>query len=231
MPKTRRLSDANLVRRSQQGDRRAFGALVGKYDWRLRGLAFALLLDRGEMDAALASAYLRAWRDVVRVSPKDDIAAWLYRMAYNSCVDRLRLGRAGGAGEARPGGGAGVSRRGRSSGIVAGLRGLSETDRVALVLIDREGFSIPAAARIMGMPPGSVEASLTAARAHLADHLPATPPTAASEPGSSPDPDPDADADADGPAGIEEVAQQPIPSQEPTVAESRPADRAGRRER
>ncbi len=80
MPTTRRQSDASLVRRSQQGDRRAFGALLGRYDTRLRGLAYALLLDPASMDAALASAYLRAWRDVVRLTAKDHVGAWLYRV-------------------------------------------------------------------------------------------------------------------------------------------------------
>ena len=90
MPKTQRLSDATLVRRSQQGDRRAFGALVARYDWRLRGLAHALLLDPAQMDAALGLAYLRAWRDVVRIKPRDDVGPWLYRAAYNACIDQLR---------------------------------------------------------------------------------------------------------------------------------------------
>ncbi len=90
VPNTRRQSDASLVRRSQQGDRRAFGALVGRYDARLRGLAYALLLDPPSMDAALSSAYLRAWRDVVRLTAKDDAGAWLYRVTYNACIDALR---------------------------------------------------------------------------------------------------------------------------------------------
>jgi RNA polymerase sigma-70 factor, ECF subfamily len=177
------VSDANLVRRSQQGDRRAFSALVGRYDWRLRGLAFALLLDRGEMDAALSAAYLRSWRDIVRVTTKDDIAAWLYRNAYNACVDRLRLGRSAVRAGGRAPQGAGVP-----TGVVPVLAAMPETERVALVLIDREGFTPEAAARIMGLPVAMVDDRLAAARASLAEHLAtvAPAPTPSATPASVP---------------------------------------------
>ncbi len=162
MPKTRRLSDASLVRRSQQGDRRAFGALVGRYDARLRGLAYALLLDPGAMDAALASAYLRAWRDVVRLTAKDDAGAWLYRVTYNACIDALR--RDGDPPPPSPG-----------KGTRAGLASLPPTDRVAVVLVDREGFTPEGAARILGLAPADFQARLEAARATLAPYLPPPP--------------------------------------------------------
>ena len=143
MPNTRRQSDASLVRRSQQGDRRAFGALVGRYDARLRGLAYALLLDPPSMDAALSSAYLRAWRDVVRLTAKDDAGAWLYRVTYNACIDALRRDGTPAAAAATPP---------TRPGLRAGLASLSPSERVALVLVDREGFTPDAAARILGLP-------------------------------------------------------------------------------
>jgi RNA polymerase sigma-70 factor (ECF subfamily) len=165
VPKTRRLSDASLVRRSQQGDRRAFGALVGRYDARLRGLAFALLLDPEAMDATLGSAYLRAWRDVVRLTAKDDAGAWLYRVTYNACIDALRRDGT----PPQPGG----------RGTRAGLATLGPADRVAVVLVDREGFTPEAAARILGLTPADFLGRLDAARATLAGFLPTPAPTPA----------------------------------------------------
>ncbi|MGH9111033.1 MAG: RNA polymerase sigma factor, partial [Acidimicrobiales bacterium] len=90
MPRARRVSDTSLVRRSQQGDRRAFRALLARYDWRLHGLVHALLLDPGRVDSVLRVAYIRAWREVVRIAARDDASAWLYRVAYNACIDVLR---------------------------------------------------------------------------------------------------------------------------------------------
>ena len=173
MPKTRRTSDATLVRRSQQGDRRAFSALLGRYDWRLRGLAHALLLDRADMDAALGTGYLRAWRDVVRVNPKDDVAAWLYRVTYNACIDQLRRAEGGAAPDHAPAPAA--------TGIAAGLVSLAAAERVAVVLVDREGFSPDSAARILGLAPAALTATLGSARARLVPHIPepAVPPAPA----------------------------------------------------
>lgn len=163
MPKTRRLSDATLVRRSQQGDRRAFTALLARYDWRLRGLANALLLDRSEMDAALGIGYLRAWRDVVRINPREDVAAWLYRVTYNACIDQLR----------RSGDGPLPERPRPRRSIAAGLAALPAADRVAVVLVDREGFSPASAARILGLDSHTLATTLDTARKHLTAFLPA----------------------------------------------------------
>ena len=213
MPRTRRVSDTNLVRRSQQGDRRAFRALLARYDWRLHGLAHALLLDPARVDAVLRVAYIRAWREVVRIDAKDDASAWLYRVAYNACIDVLRRESAR-AGTAPPNGAAalgpdraaatpagradGATRSGSGAGppapegradahardvpaaagdgagggpqpqLVAALTSLAAADRVAVVLVDREGFAPGAAARILGLTDEVLAARLAGARARLA---------------------------------------------------------------
>ena len=213
MPRTRRVSDTSLVRRSQQGDRRAFRALLNRYDWRVHGLAHALLLDPARVDAVLRVAYIRAWREVVRIDAKDDASAWLYRVAYNACIDVLRResARAGtvspnGAAALGPdrapaspagrvdraaatGAGAGVSARdgradahgpeapaaardgggdGAQPPMIAALTSLAAADRVAVVLVDREGFAPSAAARILGLTDEVLEARLAGARVRLA---------------------------------------------------------------
>jgi RNA polymerase sigma-70 factor (ECF subfamily) len=232
MANTRRLSDASLVRRSQQGDRRAFGALVGRYDWRLRGLAHALLLDPAAMDEALSLAYLRAWRDIVRLTPKEDVGAWLYRATYNACIDRLRRDAPTGAAE-------------RRKGIRAGLAALTPADRVALVLVDREEFSPEAAARILGLTPDTLQERVEAAREAVAAHLPPPrpaaelPETTDAEPVEAPAPEPEpVAADGNGKGGNgstaereqtpepEQAAAEPEPEREPAAeqeAEAEPA--------
>jgi len=213
MPRTRRVSDTSLVRRSQQGDRRAFRALLDRYDWRVHGLAHALLLDPARVDAVLRVAYIRAWREVVRIDAKDDASAWLYRIAYNACIDVLRresaragtaspngaaalgpdraaaspAGRADGAAASRAGAGP-SARDGRADAhgpdvpaaardgagdaaqpkLITALTSLAAADRVAVVLVDREGFAPRAAARLLGRTDEVLEARLAGARVRLA---------------------------------------------------------------
>lgn len=223
MPRTKRLTDATLVRRSQQGDRRAFRALLGRYDWRLRGLAYALLLDRAEMDVAVTTGYVRAWRDVVRIKPKDDVATWLYRVTYNACIDRLRhlessAARAP-AGEGEPAGG---RDREAPTGIAAGLASLPAPERVAVVLVDREGFSPSSAARILGQTPGTLQRLLQRARDHLAAYV-----------DEDEVPGPAGEGGGTTPAGPAEEpaarsAEEPVaPAAEPAAATDAPTDHDG----
>ncbi len=216
MPKTQRLSDATLVRRSQQGDRRSFAALVARYDRRLRGLAHALLLDRGQMDAALGLAYLRAWRDVVRIRPRDDVGPWLYRAVYNACIDQLRrnespTGDRAARVDVAPG---------APGGLRAVLGALAPADRVAVVLVEREGFSVTSAARILGVSPDELETRLDVARDQLAPHVPIPPaePDPATAPPESADDAADesahdaADEPADERAASDSAPEPPVPA-------------------
>jgi RNA polymerase sigma-70 factor, ECF subfamily len=179
MPKTQRLSDTTLVRRSQQGDRRAFSALASRYDRRLRGLAYALLLDQMQMDAALGIAFMRSWRDVVRIKPRDDVGPWLYRSVYNACIDELRRNETPGGNRPAP-----VEvPPGAPGGLLAVLGTLAPADRVAVVLVEREGFSATSAARILGVTPDELETRLDFVRDRLAPYVTAAAPV----PGPSPE--------------------------------------------
>jgi RNA polymerase sigma-70 factor, ECF subfamily len=199
MPRNTSVPDTRLVRRSQQGDRRAFRALLTRYDWRLRGLAHALLLDPERVDAVLRAAYVRAWREVVRIDPREDAAAWLYRLVYNACIDGLRREstRIGAAPPTAPdvadtadadaavmaadppaqpqptdGNGDTPATTGRRRAqVVEALAALAPADRVAVVLVDREGFAPEAAARILGLTPEVVQAQLVGARVRLTNQL------------------------------------------------------------
>jgi RNA polymerase sigma-70 factor, ECF subfamily len=274
MPKNTSVPDARLVRRSQQGDRRAFRALLTRYDWRMRGLAHALLLDPERVDAVLRVAYVRAWREVVRIDPRQNAAAWLYRLVYNACIDGLRREstRIGAAPptapdvvdsaetadaasaadasvaavaaadppmEPEPAGGNGdepATTDGRRAQVVEALATLAPADRVAVVLVDREGFAPETAARILGLTPQVLQARVVGARARLTKQLadvlaapttPAVKPAPAEEaaPESRPE---EAEPEADEEAHSEEpqpAPDQPEPEQpEPEQAEAEQAE-------
>jgi RNA polymerase sigma-70 factor, ECF subfamily len=155
-------------------DRAGFEEIVRRHDHRLRGLAYKLLAgDRHRMDDALQEAYLRAYRALPGFRVEADLGTWLYRIVYNACIDELR--RAGRrprpvdlqeAGWDQP---AAASSPDvvvdAADATLRALRALPDDQRVTLVLVDGEGFDNVAAARILGVPPGTVGSRLSRARA------------------------------------------------------------------
>jgi RNA polymerase sigma-70 factor (ECF subfamily) len=82
-----------VVERAKRGDDASFRALVLHYDRGLRSLAFRLLGSRERMDDALQEAYANAFRALPGFRGAASLGTWLYRIAYNACLDELERGR------------------------------------------------------------------------------------------------------------------------------------------
>jgi len=137
--------------------------LLRRYDPRFRRLAARLTAEPNRVDPVLERAYLRAWRSLPMVVPPSSVAEWLYRIVYNACINEIRW-----AAE-RPAPPAEVGPRvplplASASRRLAGLRALAPEERVPLVLVDGEGFSLEATARILGRSESETAADLTRAR-------------------------------------------------------------------
>jgi RNA polymerase sigma-70 factor, ECF subfamily len=165
--------DAELVGRARLGDRDAFAELVARHDEGLRALAYRLLGDRDRMDDVLQDAYLKAFRGLPRFRGGSAFGTWLYRIAYNACVDALeRSARivhlpleaadevAGPAVDVSET----ISQRGR---LALALSALPPRDRAAVLLVDAQGFDYRAAAHVLGVPEGTIGSRLNRARAVL----------------------------------------------------------------
>src|SRR5215211_9387059 len=83
----------SIVDRARRGDQEAFAAVIRHYDRGLRALAYRLLGDRERMDDALQEAYLKAFRALPRFRGSSKLGSWLYRIAYNTCLDELERSR------------------------------------------------------------------------------------------------------------------------------------------
>ncbi len=145
--------DAAALDRARKGDRGAVTAGIRHYDPGLRALAYRLLGDRDRMDDALQEAYVRAVRALPRFRGESTLGTWLYRIAYNACLDELERGRRSAvlpledAGE-RPDPRSEVAETifGRD-GLAGALAELAPQDRVAVLLVDAQGSTTGARAR------------------------------------------------------------------------------------
>lgn len=165
------LDERRLLRDARSGDADAFLALVRPHDRALRGLAYRLLGEAGLMDDALQSAYLAAFRSLRAFRGESSVATWLYRIAYNACLDELRRRERRPELElADPAGAASPDPADLAAGRVdleGALASLPAEARAAVLLVDGDGFSYRDAAGILGVAEGTVASRLHAGRAAL----------------------------------------------------------------
>jgi RNA polymerase sigma-70 factor, ECF subfamily len=83
-------SDAELVRRSVEGDTAAFGALVRRHERRVYSVAFRMLGRAEDASDASQDAFLMAFRNLDRFRQDAAFSTWLHRITVNACYDILR---------------------------------------------------------------------------------------------------------------------------------------------
>jgi RNA polymerase sigma-70 factor (ECF subfamily) len=81
--------DASLVTRAQAGDGDAFGVLVRRYEARVFRLVRRIVGD-DEAEDALQETFLSAWRALPRFAGASTFSTWIYRIATNAALMRLR---------------------------------------------------------------------------------------------------------------------------------------------
>src|SRR2546421_3667294 len=84
-------SDADLLTRVAGRDREAFELLYHRYVRSVFGLALRRLRDRQPAEDAVQDTFAAVWRSAASYRPERGPAApWLYAVARNAIVDRLR---------------------------------------------------------------------------------------------------------------------------------------------
>jgi RNA polymerase sigma-70 factor (ECF subfamily) len=163
--------DAALLARARRGDERAFATVIEHYDQRLRALAYRLLGDRERMDDALQEAYLKAFRALPGFRGESSPGTWLYRIAYNACLDELArtrpvvsLDSLRERPDPRPTAAEIIPWRDR---LASALAALPPRDRAAVILVDSHGLDYRSAGDVIGVPEGTIASRLNRARAAL----------------------------------------------------------------
>lgn len=84
------VSDANLLKSAKQGDFSGFEQLVRRYHKRLLRLTLGMVGRPEEAEEVVQEVFLQAFRHLATV--RDDLAVrpWLYRIAVNQALMRLR---------------------------------------------------------------------------------------------------------------------------------------------
>lgn len=81
--------DLQLVERVRQGDQRAFGLLVEKYQRKLMRLLSRMVRDPHEVEDIAQEAFIKAYRALPQFRGDAAFYTWLYRIAVNTAKNYL----------------------------------------------------------------------------------------------------------------------------------------------
>ncbi len=181
--------DRGILERAAAGDAEAFGVLVTRHQERLLRLCERMLGDVEEARDATQEVFLKAFRKAGSYRPRGKVYTWLYRIAVNHCLNRLRrrkvvrflsfgeLGKTDAASEEpaaafdptdrAPDAAEQLAARRRWRQTKRLIDGLPPGQRAVLVLVKLEGLSYRRAAEALEITEGAVESRLFRAMQRL----------------------------------------------------------------
>ncbi|HVT18728.1 MAG TPA: RNA polymerase sigma factor [Thermoanaerobaculia bacterium] len=165
-----------VLARVAAGEVDAFATLVEAHQDRLLRLCERLLGDVEEARDAAQEVFLRAFRKAAEFQPQGQVFTWLYRIATNYCLNKLRRRRLvrfiqlEGSEEreaapidppdSAPDPATALAARQRWGSTRRAIAGLPAGQRAVLILARFEGLSYRQIAEVLGITEGAVESRL-----------------------------------------------------------------------
>ena len=83
-------TDASAIERTLAGDRDAYRVLVEKHSQNVYALAYRMTDNHHDADEVVQEAFLRAYQKLGQFEARANFGTWVYRIAANYAIDRLR---------------------------------------------------------------------------------------------------------------------------------------------
>jgi RNA polymerase sigma-70 factor, ECF subfamily len=168
--------DADLIRRWQQGDVDAFGAVVRRWQRPVARFLARLLGPDASVADLTQEVFLRAHRAIGRYRDQGCFSTWLYRIALNLARDAGRQARRAPVPlpeevPARASGDDGWERRELADAVALALADLPDPLREVLVLRHYENVNFEQMARLLAVPASTLKARFAVALRRMRDRL------------------------------------------------------------
>ena len=181
--------DQSLIEALHRGDRYACDDLVQRFTSQIYGVALRVTGHPDEAEEVLQETFINACRGVDNFKGRSSLSTWLYRIATNNGLMRLRRRESSTSSldqssldpeaDFKPGhledwdwNPEAVALTGELRQTMAeAVASLPDSLRAAFVLRDLEGLSTKEAAEVLGISPGSLKVRLHRARLLLREHL------------------------------------------------------------
>src|SRR5690242_11020263 len=83
-------SDAAAVERTLAGERDAYRILVERHSQNIFRLAYRMTGNRADAEEVVQEAFLRAYQKLGQFAARANFGTWVYRIAANYAIDRMR---------------------------------------------------------------------------------------------------------------------------------------------
>lgn len=167
-------SDHDLLTAHLAGDRLAFAELMQRHTGRLWAVAVQTLSNRSDAEDVVQEAFLRAHRAAATFRGDASVRTWLIRIVANTCIDRARRSRArpaipmSAALDELPAPSDPIGDRDLRLDVAQALAALPMDQRLAVVLVDMQGYPTAEAATMLRVPVGTVKSRCARGRTRLA---------------------------------------------------------------
>ncbi|MFN3256827.1 MAG: RNA polymerase sigma factor [Ilumatobacter sp.] len=173
--------DRALLARMADGDRDSLEELYRRHAGWLTARLQRRCGDPDLTDIAVQDTFLAAWKSAKKFRGEGDVGAWLWGIGIRRLIDVLRKRRATpvdparlvalGLGDVDPSSLEELALGGAHGELEAALRALPGDLRAVLVATAVDGLSTREAARLLGVPQGTVKTRLMRARQHMQEAL------------------------------------------------------------
>ena len=171
-------SDVELLTAHVAGEAHAFTTLVHRHHEHLWMTARRTSYTAEAAADALQEALLSAHRTAASFRADAAVRSWMHKIVVNACLDRIRRNRSRPTTPLPDGDSFDLADSRDSMADVetsievhTALMSLSPDQRAAVVAVDMEGYSVADAARLLGVPAGTVKSRCARGRLKLAIRL------------------------------------------------------------
>jgi RNA polymerase sigma-70 factor (ECF subfamily) len=181
-------SDSELVAMAKAGDRDAFGVLVERHEDKIYGLCLRMLGNPEDAEDVMQEVFIKAFQALPGFREEARFSTWLYRIAHNACLMRIRKKKLVTVSLDRPldveeghierdvtdwstDPRTDLMSEELSATLARHINELSPDNRIVFVLRDIHGLSTDDTASVLGLSVPAVKSRLHRARLYLRDRL------------------------------------------------------------
>lgn len=182
--------EALLIEKARSGNMSAFEELISLYEKKIYNYCYRMTDSREDAEDLTQEVFIKVYRGLKSFKGNSSFSTWIYRIAYNTCVDKYRKnkrinvvslnsGNDEDAGEIELVSGDPlpedeVIQKERYKRLQVHIAALKPEYKTVIILRDIQNYSYEEIAQILQLPLGTVKSHISRARAALCDALKGT---------------------------------------------------------